>query len=71
MGILNKYKYKSTAPGVTERPRRSSRTSATRAMAFSPHYHLEQGWAIPVLWGLIGVTVLPQPELTHLTPIIT
>ena len=30
---------------------------------------LQQGWAIPVLEGLIGVTVLPQ--LTHLTPIVT
>ena len=30
-----------------------------------------QGWEIPVLKGLIGVTVLPQPQLTHLTPIIT
>ena len=31
---------------------------------------LNQEWATPVLRGLIGVTILGQPQLAHVTPII-
>ena len=33
-------------------------------------FPLEQAWATTVLRGLIGVTLLPQSQLTHLIPII-